>query len=44
MGKLRAALQRFISLIHTTWCDDIRCEILFPVNCILRIYLDVFFT
>ena len=44
MGKLRASLRRFISLIHTTWCDDIRCEILFPVNCILRIYLDVFFT
>ena len=32
MGKLRASLRRFISLIHTTWCDDIRYEILFPVN------------
>ena len=44
MGKLRASLWRFISLIHTTWCNDIRYEILFPVNCILRIYLAVFFT
>ena len=30
MGKLRASLRRFISLIHTTWCNDIRYEILFP--------------
>ena len=44
MGKFRASLRRFISLIHTTWCDDIRYGILFPVNCILRIYLAVFFT
>ena len=30
---------RFISLIHSTWWDDIPYEILFPVNCILHIWL-----
>ena len=43
MGKFRASF-RFISLIHTTRWDDIPYEILFPVNCILRRYLAVFFT
>ena len=43
MGKFRACLC-FISLIHTTWWDDIHYEILFPVNCILPAYLAVFFT
>ena len=43
MGKFRDCLC-FISLIHTTWSDDIPYEILFPVNCILPAYLAVFFT
>ena len=38
MGKFRDCL-RFISLIHSTWWDDIPYEILFPVNCILHIWL-----
>ena len=38
MGKFRAYLC-FISLIHTTWWDNVRYEILFPVDCILRIWL-----
>ena len=38
MGKFRDCL-RFISLIHSTWRDDIPYEILFPVNCILHIWL-----
>ena len=42
MGILRAYLC-FISLIHATWWDDIPYGILFPVNCILRIFC-VFFT
>ena len=38
MGILRAYLC-FISLIHATWWDDIRYGILFPFNCISRIWL-----
>ena len=38
MGKFRDWL-RFISLVHSTWWDDIPYEILFPVNCILHIWL-----
>ena len=38
MGILRA-YSCFISLIHATWWDDIPYGILFPVNCILRIWL-----
>ena len=41
MGKFRDCL-RFISLIHSTWRDDIPYEILFPVNCILHIWLYFF--
>ena len=41
MGKFRDCL-RFISLIHSTWWDDIPYEILFPVNCILHIWLYFF--
>ena len=43
MGKLRASLRRFISLIHTTWCDAICYEILFPVNCIC-LYIWLYFS
>ena len=38
MGKFRDCL-RFISLIHSTWWDNIPYEIIFPVNCILHIWL-----
>ena len=36
MGKFGGCMC-FVSLIHTTWWDDIPYEIFFPVNCILRV-------